>query len=599
MSMGRRMVFVLIGVVIAVGFAAMIMAMLSKKAVATEGLAAHVDMAPFDRIAVHTPGRFKSFGSFSYESIGRIAGRERIAGQPRDFTYLDLMFRPQRYANLPMIRVKNKPMRAQLARALSMGESDEATFMDSGLLPRSAFRSPSVQQLLETWSQDLIKTAKHSNEIQSAFTMSEPGVLEARLAVVPPPNGDEETPWLTLGEFMQATTSPSQPPIVAGMDPGLAADLQGAIVELERSWVEAGRAGQGQLEAAGARVSAALANLSGLLAQVNPSVYPSTDRLAYESLYFEYASFTWVWVVYLLAAIFLLMAVAYRWDGARFIGLGLFGSAALMHTGALVLRWYVSGRWPNSNMFEAVTTSVWFGVVVAIVFEVVARRSSLRNFFALTGAFAAMAAMMSASFFSQLDPNISNMMPVLHDIWLYIHTNVIIASYALIAMASVTGGLYLIRRIFGGSADYAKVGGTGMLLEAGEVGGEDAEGNGPTDALRVDAPFAAPAAPKRSLGEVFDGATLVLMELSFVMLWAGIAMGAIWADHSWGRPWGWDPKEVFALNTFIVFVILIHVRMKTRDKGLWTAILAVIGCAVMLFNWIAINFVVSGLHSYA
>ena len=92
---------------------------------------------------------------------------------------------------------------------------------------------------------------------------------------------------------------------------------------------------------------------------------------------------------------------------------------------------------------------------------------------------------------------------------------------------------------------------------------------------------------------------MLLMELSFVLLWAGIVMGAIWADHSWGRPWGWDPKEVFALNTFVIFAILVHVRLKSKDKGLWTAILAVIGCAVMLFNWIVINFVISGLHSYA
>ena len=101
------------------------------------------------------------------------------------------------------------------------------------------------------------------------------------------------------------------------------------------------------------------------------------------------------------------------------------------------------------------------------------------------------------------------------------------------------------------------------------------------------------------VGEVFDGVTMLLTELSFVMLWAGIVMGAIWADHSWGRPWGWDPKEVFALNTFIIFALLIHVRWKVRDKGLWTAILAVAGAAVMLFNWIVINFVISGLHSYA
>ena len=102
-----------------------------------------------------------------------------------------------------------------------------------------------------------------------------------------------------------------------------------------------------------------------------------------------------------------------------------------------------------------------------------------------------------------------------------------------------------------------------------------------------------------SKGEVFDGVTMILMELAVIMLWAGIVMGAIWADHSWGRPWGWDPKEVFAFNTFVIFLILVHLRLTSKDKGLWTAWLAVIGCAVMMFNWVIINFVISGLHSYA
>ena len=54
-----------------------------------------------------------------------------------------------------------------------------------------------------------------------------------------------------------------------------------------------------------------------------------------------------------------------------------------------------------------------------------------------------------------------------------------------------------------------------------------------------------------------------------------------------------------SVGATIVFAVLIHIRMKVRDKGMWTAIIAIIGCAVMLFNWIAINFVIAGLHSYA
>jgi cytochrome c-type biogenesis protein CcsB len=272
----------------------------------------------------------------------------------------------------------------------------------------------------------------------------------------------------------------------------------------------------------------------------------------------------------------------YRWRPAGWAGLTVFLIAFGFHTFAIGLRWYVSGRWPNTNMFEAVTTSVWFGGCGAIVLEIIARKTSMRNVFALGAAFSSMIALMCARFMPlYLDANIANKMPVLHDVWLYIHTNVIIFSYCLIAMAAVSALLYLRYRAIGGNKDYARVGGAGSLVMS---------------APGISAGSGSSAA---SIGAVFDGATMVLMELSFILLWAGIVMGAIWADHSWGRPWGWDPKEVFALNTFIIFALLIHVRLKTKDKALWTALLAFAGAGVMIFNWIIINFQIVGLHSYA
>jgi ABC-type transport system involved in cytochrome c biogenesis permease subunit len=181
-----------------------------------------------------------------------------------------------------------------------------------------------------------------------------------------------------------------------------------------------------------------------------------------------------------------------------------------------------------------------------------------------------------------LTPAIDNKMPVLHDVWLYIHTNVIIASYCLIFMAAVSGLLYLGHRLVGGKPDHVVLGGAGSLMLGGPgLRPDDGSGQRP------------------SLARVLDGVTMVLMEVAFVSLFAGVVMGAIWADHSWGRPWGWDPKEVFALGTFLVLALLVHVRLKAKDKGLWTAVLAVAGAGVMLFNWIVINFVITGLHSYA
>lgn len=597
MTAGKRGMYIGIGVGIAMVLTALSIGMLSKRTRPEAGLAAHVDMSVFDGVAVHTPGRFKSFESFAHERMGMISGRESIDDQPRGFTYLDMLFREERYFRMPVIQVKNKPMRAQLAHLLAGGQGftdeDRAVLIEDGLVAPAVFQDRAAQEQLTAWSRDIIKTAKHAERIFGALNMAHATALDGALRIIPVPGGDARTPWVSMGAFMKAT-SPGQPPSeFTAMDPALRTGLREAIGALTVAWSAV--PGGSEDPAAGAVVTARLGDLASLLRQVNPGVYPSESKLAFESRYFRYASLTWVWVIYLFAVMFLLMAVVYRWEGARNIGMGLFSSAAVLHTVALAWRWYASGRWPNSNMFEAVTTSVWFGVVVAFALEVIGRRSALRNFFALGGSAAAMAAMMAATYSDKLDPNISNMMPVLHDLWLYIHTNVIIASYALIAMASVTALLYLLNRLRGAPADYARVGGTGMLLESDDP--SVVAGLGPAEVAPRG--VGAAAVQRRSLGEVLDGATLVLMELSIVMLWAGIGMGAIWADHSWGRPWGWDPKEVFALNTLIVFIALVHVRLKVRDKGLWTALLAVVGCGVMLFNWIVINFVISGLHSYA
>ena len=83
-------------------------------------------------------------------------------------------------------------------------------------------------------------------------------------------------------------------------------------------------------------------------------------------------------------------------------------------------------------------------------------------------------------------------------------------------------------------------------------------------------------------------------------LGTGIIFGAVWADYSWGRPWGWDPKETFALVTWLVYLIIVHLRfVSPKYRSDWTAWLSIVGFAVMMFNWIGVNFFLVGLHSYA
>ena len=627
-------------------------------AVETSTFADQVQLGPLARSAVHADGRLRSFESHAKTYMGYISGPRSIhRHSPKGFTYLDLMFRPERYFDVDIIYIKSKNVRARILDTLrdhpGVDADRMAGILKSGLIARTLLAQPEVIALLDRMGQDLIRTAKFVDAIQSALAVSNADFLLAHLRLVPPPGGETDQPWLSLSEVVGSGVPrddvhagvPSAAPI-PGMDPGTQRELSESWTALRRAW----RAQDA------ATVNTQLTKLADLFPEIAPQLYPSQGRLALESWYFRNQSMTWVWLIYLAAVIPLLMSVIYPWDGARKVGMVMFVVAFGFHTTALGVRWYISGRWPNSNMFEALTTAAWFGGVATLILERITRRTPFRNLFALGSSVMSMAALMAVYFLpAQLDSAISNKMAALNDVWLYIHTNVIIWSYAVIGLACVPAMLqlrhrwclawdqqsipklrlvllpiavavlnytayrllmHLIDNTHRGLTGSAAVGVTGafwgslmiLLLEgfsarARRQAGASVErsASGGASSLMGAGPSASSFLKEErpTATQVFDGATMVLVELSFIMLWTGLVMGAIWADHSWGRPWGWDPKEVFALNTFIIFLVLIHVRLKVRDKSFWTAVLAVAGFQVMMFNWIVVNFVITGLHSYA
>jgi len=567
------------------------------------------------------------------------------------------MFRPQRYADVPLVHVKNKLVREQILMAMredpSLDEARAGDVRKVGLFSRDLLNQPAVTALLQRLGQDLIRTAKPVDAIQSALAVSHPRFLEENLRLIAPPTGDTTKAWLSMPELMtsgapadDAHADLATTRFIPGLDPALQKSIMDTWSTLRTAWVAESVSG----------VNEAISKLAHLLPTVAPTIYPSTGRLGMESWYFRTRSMTWVWLFYLASVIPLLMSIIYKWDGARKIGMLLFFVAFALQTASIGIRWYISGRWPNSNMFEAVTTSAWMGGVMALILERITRKTAFRNLFALASAVMSMLALMAAYFLpADLDSAVNNKMAALNDVWLYIHTNMIIWSYAVIGLACIpallflrhrwcdlwdtgvipkfrlwllpialgvlnyTGYLLIMHMIdsanrgLSGSTYWAAGGAfwgslmvvilealnararrrEGVQVERGAVGGASAIIMGSPGA----GGFLQPERPTAT--QVYDGATMVLVELSFIMLWTGIVMGAVWADHSWGRPWGWDPKEVFALNTFLIFLVLIHVRLKVRDKAFWTAVLAVVGFEVMMFNWIVVNFVISGLHSYA
>jgi cytochrome c-type biogenesis protein CcsB len=337
----------------------------------------------------------------------------------------------------------------------------------------------------------------------------------------------------------------------------------------------------------------------------------------------------YAWVAYIFAFFVAIFAVAsgYRW--VRILGLVFLVTAVSLHGYDLALRWKVIGRIPVANMYEAIVSSTFVGAVFGLLLELFAKKrvyllaSALLGFFSLS---------LPELLPTVIDNKLGGMMPILDDIMLRIHTVLIISSYAVITLAFGVANCYLFVAAFRQRARLAQgtigaqVGAIACLMLA-RFGSFDALGpvafitilsamiaGGILLALGLfsllpkrDPAMAGTAAgapatifPVRpTLLEEFDRSHRVLLYTATIALFVGIVLGAIWADYSWGRPWGWDPKEVFALNTWLVYAILIHIPFVVKQRALATAVLSVVGFAAMQFNWWVVNFYIVGLHSYA
>jgi cytochrome c-type biogenesis protein CcsB len=524
-----------------------------------------IDLSSIRLAAVQHGGRIKPFEALAREQIKILHPSREPWRIPPVLLYLDRMLAPDHHRSSKTIYIRNKSFRKQLVEAIrhqTQAAGNEPwsepllrEILRKGFVTPDLLDHPAVREVLAEMESDLRRTERFVQELYAAKQLSEGRTLLTLWRVVPPPGGAPLDPWHSL-----PIPSPSGAPDdshhrslrSAETIPGLPPEKQEALSTLWTELQEAWR------RADAPEATRVLERLTGALSRIEPSLYPPRRKLLLESWYYRARKLTAGWLVYLAALAPLLLAAVYRFGPARTLGLALFGMGFSIHTLSIGIRWYLAGRIPNSNMYEAVMASSWFGALAAGWLEWRFRKRPAQNLPAFAASAYAMLAMMCAHLMPiQLNSDIQTVMPVLdRTIWLYIHTNMVIASYAFIFFSSVTALGYLLVRL-------------------------------------------TRRRPGTPLAGALDAATMTFMQLAFLMLLTGTILGGIWADVSWGRPWGWDPKEVFALNTWMVFLILLHVRMRVRDKALWTAWLAILGCAVMLFNWIAVNFVIVGLHSYA
>jgi cytochrome c-type biogenesis protein CcsB len=310
-----------------------------------------------------------------------------------------------------------------------------------------------------------------------------------------------------------------------------------------------------------APVNQLLTELDQYQTQTGYAVMPSKSQVKAEMLLNTlnvFGRLTSVYALLGLAYLVLVFLAVFRpnakTDKALRITNLLFIGAALFHLTGLGLRWYVSGRAPWSNGYESM---IYIGFTTVLAGLIFSRRRA--GPLAATNILAATILMVAS--LNWLDPEITPLVPVLRSYWLMIHVSLEAGSYGFLVLGAIISVINLI-----------------VILVANQKTKESA--------YRM-------VKEMSTISEMTVTAGLVMLSI-------GTYLGGIWANESWGRYWGWDAKETWALVSILVYAFILHMRFIPGMRGVFAYNVATLfGWASIMMTYFGVNYYLSGLHSYA
>jgi cytochrome c-type biogenesis protein CcsB len=301
-----------------------------------------------------------------------------------------------------------------------------------------------------------------------------------------------------------------------------------------------------------AGVATAASALRARLAEIDPGIYPKAGVLRTEVHYNRLKPYRIAWILYLFGFLSLLASFPLRSRPFSWAGLALVVGGFLTQAYGMALRVMIAGRPPVTNMYESVVWVAFGAVLFALVFEAIYKV----RYFAACASVLAVTCLLLADNVPILNGSIDPLVPVLRDnMWLTVHVLTITLGYAAFTLAMGIGhlnlGLYFFRP------------GQAVLLKD----------------------------LSRFLYRALQVGTLFLA--------VGTLLGGVWASYSWGRFWGWDPKETWALIATLGYLAILHARFAGWIKDFGMAVGSLLGYLLVLMAWYGVNFVLgTGLHSY-
>ena len=386
------------------------------------------------------------------------------------------------------------------------------------------------------FQKDFIETDRKVNLLFSA--------LEGKvLRIFPIPN-DEGNRWISLPEVREIELQ------------GVDSLYVNNVIPLYFSSLRQGKATQDYTQA-----DQLLESLKGYQQKYGAAVIPAEKQIKAEVLYNKYDIFKrlFSWYMYAGTLMFFVLIAQMLYDvrllrGVIYFFVGIISLLFVLHTAGLAARWYISGHAPWSDAYESMIYVAWATMGMGLAFG---RKSNLT--IAATAFVTSMILMIAH--WNWMDPEIANLVPVLDSYWLMIHVAVIVGSYGPFALGIILGIISLLLMLITTEKSAKK-----MRLHVAE--------------LTVVSELA--------------------LTVGLIMLTIGNFLGGQWANESWGRYWGWDPKETWALISILVYAFVLHMRLVPGLRGKWIYSLAsVVAFASIMMTYFGVNFYLTGLHSYA
>ncbi len=481
-------------------------------------------------------GRIKPMGTQSLDILHKMSSKSSMYGLDASQIMLGILASPLKWEKVKLIKIKNK----EIKKILKIDEKEKYISFSQVFDKNGVYKLD--RQINEANEKRPSKRGTFEKDLiklderLNVFYLATMGMF---YKIIPNPY-DKQHKWYEPQKAISA--------------PWLDASIQNAIY----TYMEALHKGIATNDWNSA--NKALETLKNNQRQIASDILPSQSKTKAEVLLNKMQIFVnlmgFYFVLGLVILVFALANIFFNKDYPSlkkvFFGLLLIGF--LFHTFGLALRAYISGHPPWSDTYESLVYVGWSSIFAGLL---VFRKSLL----SLAAASILGAIVMLVAHMNFISPQITPLVPVLKSYWLSIHVSVITGSYGFLALGAILGFISLILMIFKDSKNEERINKQIRQLTA--------------------------------INEISLIAGLAMLTI-------GNFIGGVWANESWGRYWGWDPKETWAFISIVVYTIVLHLRFIPRLNTIYIYnIASVLGFFSILMTYFGVNFYLSGMHSYA